>query len=74
MGSNPNGDSQHDKPKDDKGIKPLVTNVVGIVEEKAVRSARDAKGSGLTMQPRKRDSSRSKHFVGSKRWNAEQEI
>ncbi len=74
MGSSPNGDSQRNKSKDDKGIKPLVTNAVGIVEEKAVRSTRDAKGSRLTIQPHKQDSSRSKYFAGSKRWNAEQEI
>ena len=70
---NPNGDSQRGKSKDEEGIDSLVANGVGIVEERAGRSTRDAKGSEPAMQPRKRDLSTSKHFAGSKRWNAEQE-
>ncbi len=70
---NPNGDSQRGKSKDEEGIDSLVANAVGIVEERAGRSTRDAKGSEPAMQPRKRDLSTSKHFAGSKRWNAEQE-
>ncbi len=42
-------DSQHDELRDDKGIESLVTNTVGIAEERAVRSTRDAKGSGPDM-------------------------
>ena len=59
--------------RDDKGIEPLVANVVGIVEGRAVRSARDAKRSGPAMQPHKRDSSKSKKNAGSKCCNVDQE-
>ncbi len=46
-GPNPNVDLQSDESKDDKGIGPLVANVVGIVEERVARPTRDQKGAGL---------------------------
>ncbi len=48
-GSNPNANSQHNKSKYDKGIELLVANVMGLVEKRGARSARDAKGSRPTM-------------------------
>ena len=46
---NSNTDLQHNESKDEKGIEPLAANVVGIVEERAARSTRDAKGSRPAM-------------------------
>ena len=72
-GSNPNADWQRDKSKHDEAVGPLAANVAGKVEERAARSVRDAKGSGPTMQPRRRDSSRNENFAGSRRCNADHE-